>query len=108
MGPVGFEPTTNQVKQIMARTTGYTSDYPFPNRACTFQCTRLSRSPIRTSCAPSPCIGHYPDYLSTMGTPSPCVPRRLDDPQVPLHTTSARRFPVHPSASMKHHCGGGF
>jgi hypothetical protein len=23
------------------------------------------------SCTPSPCIGHYPDLLSTMGAPSP-------------------------------------
>jgi len=53
---------------------------------------------FQTSCTPSPCIGHYSDHLSTMGTPSPCVFRRLDDPQVPLHTTSVRRFPVRPFA----------
>ena len=48
------------------------------------------------ACAPSPCTGHYPGRLSTMGTPSPCVLRRVGDPQVPLHITSVRRFPVRP------------
>src|SRR5947207_10001869 len=32
-----------------------------------------------------------------MDTPSPCVSRRLGDPQVPLHTTSVLRFPVRPT-----------
>jgi hypothetical protein len=35
--------------------------------------------------------------LSTMGTPSPCAFRRVGDPQVPLHITSVRRFPVRPT-----------
>src|SRR5258708_2113304 len=68
------------------------------NRACTFQCIRLSKSHFQNSCVPSPCIGHYLDHLSTMDTPSPCVSRRLGDPQVPLHITSVRRFPVRPFA----------
>src|SRR5205085_2046846 len=52
-------------------------------------------------CVPSPCIGHYPDHLSTMDTPSPCASRRLGDPQVPLHPTSVLRFPVRPTCSHR-------
>ena len=52
-------------------------------------------------CTPSPCIRHYPDHLSTMGTPSPCASRRLGDPQVPLHITSVLRFPVRPACSQR-------
>ncbi len=54
------------------------------------------------TCAPSPCIRHYPDRLSTMSTPSPCVVfRRLGDPQVPLHITSVLRFPVRPISAWR-------
>jgi len=37
-------------------------------------------SPFCTPCSPSPCTGHYSGHLSTMGTPSPCVSRRVGDP----------------------------
>src|SRR5260221_1563804 len=37
-------------------------------------------SPVCTPCSPSPCTGHYSGHLSTMGTPSPCVSRRVGDP----------------------------
>jgi hypothetical protein len=82
------------------------SNYPSPNRACIFQCTRLSSNYFRkgkafelssfdfVTCVPSPCTGHYPDHLSTMDTPSPCVCRRLGDPQVPLKLWSECRFLV--------------
>ncbi|SRR6266571_6031656 len=33
------------------------------------------------TCSPSPCIGHYPDHLSTTGTPSPWVSQPLGDPE---------------------------
>jgi Universal stress protein family len=38
---------------------------------------------------PSPCIGHYPDHLSTMSPLSPCTSRRVGDPEV-------SPFPVSP------------
>src|SRR5260370_26467822 len=98
MGPAGIEPATYQVKQITSAHFTMRFQLSLPNRACTFQCIRLSRSHLQTSCVPSPCIGHYLDHLSTMDTPSPCVSRRLGDPQVPLHITSVRRFPVRPFA----------
>lgn len=53
------------------------------------------------SCVPSPCTGHYSGRLGTMNTPSPCTFRRLGDPQVPLHITSVRRFPVRPACSSE-------
>jgi hypothetical protein len=37
-------------------------------------------SPFCTPCSPSPCTGRYSGHLSTMGTPSPCVSRRVGDP----------------------------
>jgi hypothetical protein len=96
------------------------SNHPSPNRACTFQCTRLSSNYFRkrktpegssitsfVTCAPSPCTGHYPGHLSTMGTPSPCVSQRLGDPQVPLHITSVRRFPDRPFTFNQYCRGGG-
>jgi len=82
------------------------SNYFSPNRACTFQRTRLSSNYFRkekafelsssdfATCAPSPCTGHYPDRLSTMDTPSPCVNERLGDPQVLLTLWSEFRFLV--------------
>ena len=57
----------------------------FPNRTGTFQCIRLSRSPLqRTSCIPSPCLRHYPEHLGIMDAPSPCIRRCLGDPLVIL------------------------
>src|SRR5207248_7162160 len=61
----------------------HATNYPSPNRACTFQRTRLSRDAVHLPrtlylvvhrwyklsafpCVPSPCTGHYPDRLSTM------------------------------------------
>src|SRR5262245_43476884 len=32
------------------------------------------------SCTPFPCLKHYPEHLSTMGAPSPCILRCLGDP----------------------------
>jgi hypothetical protein len=46
------------------------------------------------SCTPSPCIGHCPDHLSTMGAPSPYISRYVGDPQVPTSSCSVRRSPV--------------
>ncbi len=46
------------------------------------------------SCTPSPCLRHYPEHLSTMGTPSPCVSRHVGDPQVTLYLRSVCRFPL--------------
>src|SRR5260370_13419547 len=48
------------------------------------------------SCTPSPCLRHYSEHSSTMGTPSPCVSRRLGDPQVTLYLWSVCRFPLRP------------
>src|SRR6266446_8310878 len=53
------------------------------------------------TCAPSPCIRHYPDRLSTMGTPSPYIFQCLGDPQVHLHITSVLRFPVRPISQWR-------
>ena len=83
------------------------SNYFPPNRTCTFQRIRLSRSPCRmyskdsilttsswTSCIPFPCLRHYPEHLSTMDTPSPYVSRHIGDPQVTHYLWSVCRFPL--------------
>src|SRR5947208_1415188 len=110
MGPAGIEPATNQVEWITSTfpiTPLRTVHAPFsahgsPGMRFTFPGLPYHPAQSRYSlsafpCIPSPCIGHYPDHLSTMDTPSPCISRRLGDPQVPLHTTSVRRFPVRPT-----------
>src|SRR5690348_6847184 len=66
-----------------------------PNRTCTFQRIRLTESLCnKDSCTPSPCLRHYSEHLSIMGTPSPCVLQRLGDPQVTHSLWSAGRFPL--------------
>jgi hypothetical protein len=37
-----------------------------------------------TTCCPSPCLGHYPQQLSTMATPSPLASRLGGDPAFAL------------------------
>ncbi len=39
----GLEPSANRAKWTAETRDYHVSNYPFPNRACTFQCTRLSR-----------------------------------------------------------------
>jgi hypothetical protein len=98
MGPAGFEPATNQVKYIARMLpSGMFTTIPSRTVRATF-IAHGSPTPtfhlagdtsfnahVRFSdfvvCTPSPCIGHYPDHLSTMGAPSPCIsiaPRRVE------------------------------
>lgn len=83
---------------------------PFPNRAGYFHSTRLSRDvapPVlglcdihRTRwvlstfpCTPSPCIGRYPDHLSTMSAQFPCGSHRVGNPIVSRLRWSVFRLP---------------
>ncbi len=95
MGPAGFEPATNQVKYIArllpsgtlptspsrtVRATFIAHGSP-EFRSYTWEASAQSRLKNYSSCTPSPCTGHYPDHLSTMSAPSPCisiVPRRVE------------------------------
>ncbi len=98
MGPAGFEPATNQVKYIArllpsgtfptspsrtVRATFIAHGSPTPtfHLASDASFNAHVRFPDFVVCIPSPCIGHYPDHLSTMGAPSPCIliaPRRVE------------------------------
>src|SRR6266487_5348756 len=97
MGPAGVEPATNQAEYIATRYLSVSSRLLLSE-----PCVRLSTHTALQGCglcttipcAPSPCTGHYPNHLSTMDTPSPCVHRRLGDPQVPLKLRSECRFLV--------------
>jgi len=101
-----------------SRSSRHVSNHPFPNRTGTFQRIRLSGymwfvfpglyAPSGTTrylpstfpCTPSPCIGHYPDHLSTMGAPTPWGSRPVGVPlvtclTVPLRRSPFRRCPSH-------------
>ncbi len=65
-------------------------------------------SPVCTPCSPSPCTGRYSDHLSTMGTPSPCVSRRVGDPVFACVRRSSvlqvsLSSPSTPSLEVTHH-----
>jgi hypothetical protein len=97
MGPAGVEPATNQAEYIAMRYLSVSARLLLSE-----PCVRLSTHTALQGCGlcstipctPSPCTGHYPNHLSTMGTPSPCVRRRLGDPQVLLKLWSECRFLV--------------
>jgi len=97
MGPAGVEPATNQVEYIAICYLSVGARL-FLSEPCMHLSahTALQGRGLCSAipCAPSPYIGHYPDRLSTMDTPSPCVFRRLGDPQVPLKLWSECRFLV--------------
>jgi hypothetical protein len=60
--------------------------HPFEHRVGFTYCTTCSLSGETTlTCSPSPCTGHCPDRLSTMGTPSPSG--RLGRQRVALPST---------------------
>lgn len=69
-GAARIELATGRVDQIIKGTPDYV--LPEPD-------LRLSTHPalqavfIRLPCAPSPCLRHYPERLSTMSAPSPCA-----------------------------------
>jgi hypothetical protein len=46
-------------------------------------------------CPPSPCSGHCPDHLSSMGTLSPCPSQGLGDPDVSRYTCVVVRSSTH-------------
>ena len=64
-----------------------------PSRAASSRCV-TAHSLCLASCTPSPCLRRYPEHLSTMGTPSPCVSRHVGDPQVTRYLRSVCRFPL--------------